>query len=154
LFRNNITKRAAGLVVALLSVLGVVVALGASPAAASGPFNACRNVYYADGAIKFAVCNDYYDDSPDSTHWKTYQRRVFNPSLAQGGHSDVIDYYCDFDQACGDYITDSNTEISPEDYVLLQTATSWIEVAGHYGASNWCHRVFFNHGGGTSLTGC
>ena len=134
-------------------------ALQAAPSVMVAPTTCREGAHYpADGKIKFNICFDHTAALSNGT-FVTYASRVWNvPSSAGGATGDLVTNVCKFGGsgfACANAgATDGNTVYLGGPETVPTSSTFWVQIYGKRGTANWCHRVFLNHGGGTSITGC
>lgn len=122
----------------------------------------CRMLMYSDGRKALYVCLDYADST--SSTWVARNRLAWNPSVAQGGHSDDFSGDDGFTQVqwfpntffCGDgTLTDTRTCTDTRNTYQNDANTQWVQVQGYAPwepGGIYCKRVFFNHNGANAYT--
>lgn len=150
-------KRLAALLGALCVLAGIITA---APAHATAPVTCRTGAHYpSDNTIKFMICFDHLEDGDGDGDWSVSRTRVQNAHPTAGGiGGDILTDVCKYNSTttcAGGDATDGQTLILGVWSSIPNSNTYWVTVKGYRaGHGHWCHRVFLNIGGGTSITTC
>ena len=118
----------------------------------------CKTGFYDDGLVHARPCNTR--EFTGGFWWRSLHRLVWNPTVADGGHTDNFTKPCwhvGTGIHCGtSYVLDGETEWQGEDLTSGSDSTVWIKVfnaAGGYQPSA-CYAYYFAYDGGTNVIRC
>jgi hypothetical protein len=144
------------LLVALGAAVAMLTTIMVGPAQAA---SSCITYNYSDGVAMFRACDSNYVNLSDNS-WISYQRSLWNPDAAHGGHSSdaIINIYM-FNVSSDSIppLDDGETDYSNTAHTLNDANTMWfcLQVWRYYdglGTYRYNRQVSFNNTGAASVT--